>query len=82
MRKCIHVTVMIFQFCHLKHGFLKMNMNNLILSGLSMIRDVKILEIGRADLFVPKLKVLSADATFSFHLAKSRCFIPLVVIER
>ena len=76
MRKCIHVTVMIFQFCNLKHGFLKMNMNNFVLSDLSMIREVYLFNSGRANLFVPKL--LSADATFLFHLAKSRCFIPLV----
>ena len=55
-----------------------------------MIRDVNLLNSGKANLFVPKSEVLSADATFNnlisfdstFSLisisAKSRCFIPLV----
>ena len=62
----------------------------LILSDLSMIREVNLLNSGRANLFVPKSEVLSAHATFynlisfdsTFSLisisAKSRCSIPLV----
>ena len=56
-----------------------------------MIRDVNLLNNGKANRLVPKSEVLSAEATFSsfislastFYLisnsAKSRCLIPLVI---